>query len=134
MSKVIGAGFDFSESLAFIPPTTTGFEILSGTTPGVFPAWTEISADIGGDDIYLEHLTVFIVDTVKARLQIGIGSGGSEVVITDTMIRVVAAEDSAKISALAKVKVPAGSRLAIRVDDNSGSANQYNGWVHHSKR
>ena len=134
MSKVIGAGFDFSESISFFPLGVAPLAVLSAVTSGVFGVWQELAADIGNDDIYLEYLVSFISTNYNSRYQIGVGAGGSEVAITDNATFSENTATQNRNLSLGKTKVPANSRLAIRATDNQASVNSYNTFVHYSKR
>ncbi len=134
MSKVIGIGFDFAKSMSFFPLNIAPAVVTSGALSGDFGLWAEIASDIGSDDIYLEYIVQLVGSTVATRYQIGIGSGGSEVFITDNiMFSDFAIEQNVNLL-LGKTKVPANSRLAIRVADRESVANPYNLHVHYSKR
>ena len=134
MSKVIGAGFDFSETMSFFPLGLAVLVASSSVTSGVFGAWQQFAADIGNDDIYLEYLLSLVGTQNISRYQIGVGAGGSEVVITDNVIFSDYVIEQHVHLLLGKTKVPANSRLALRVTDDEAIANPYNVFVHYSKR
>ena len=134
MSKVIGAGFDFSESLSFLPADLFGLRVSSSGTSGTFGAWVQLLADIGNNDIYLEYLRTTINFDQTIHFQVGLGAGGSEVPITDNVIESEGAVTQTRSHLLGKVRVKANSRLAIRVTDDNNGVLAYDIWLHYSKR
>ena len=134
MSKVIGAGFDFSTSLAQYPNDNIGVIASSSVTADTFGAWVVLSADIGSEDIYLEYLSTSIERSIKSQYQIGVGAGGSEVVITDNSYETIINQETKALHPQGKVKVQAGSRLAVRVKDEDAIVRNHLIWEHYSKR
>ena len=109
--------FEDQESL---PDDVVGITANSGGSTGVYGTWAEISADIGVIDKYLGDLTCLLQGaTLRAQIQIGIGAGGSEVKIAESHIFFITTEKEVARFSLGNVRVPAGSRLAFRVRDNS---------------
>ncbi len=133
-SKVVGIGFDYAKLLAQYPTDNVGLNPLSDASADVLGAWLEVVANIGTEDIYLEFLTIHPSHDVLSRTQIGVGAGGSEIVICDMSSIMLLTIKQSRNYSLAKVLVKAGSRLAIRCSDSEAQIVTYTTWLHYSKR
>lgn len=134
MPKIIGVGFDFATGMFVVPENPNGASVASGAGANVFGVWVQLLANVGVDDIYLEYITHQIGVAQNRRWQIGVGAGGSEVTVCD-----VCMDEDGTVSAnlplgLGKVKVAAGSRLAIRMADLGGVVSVPDTWVQYTKR
>ena len=105
------------------PNDSTGSTVTSGAS-NTYGSWVEILADIGSIDKYLNDLVISmaIAGSVMTQIEIGIGAGGSEIVIASGHIRFVSTDTHilGKIN-LGKVRIPSGSRLAIHVRDGAST-------------
>ena len=104
-----------------LPDDTSGIDVTSGAA-NTYGAWVVFSADIGSLDQYLnELLSMLSGQNNIVEFEIGIGGGGSEVTIAQGHIRLLSGiKEQGKLS-LNNVRVPANSRLAIKVRDNQGT-------------
>ncbi len=108
-----------------LPDNSTGTTVTSSTA-NTYGAWIVFSADIGDIDNYLNELfgLRLAVDTLT-EFEVGIGAGGSEVVIAQGHTQQIAGvQESGRIS-FNNVRVPANSRLAVRVRDNVAPTHAY---------
>ncbi len=108
-----------------LPDNTTGIIPSSGVV-NTYGSWLEISADIGDIDKYLNEIVVArSTSSFQVQVELGIGSGGSEVVIAGGHVRLISGVHETQRIDLGKVRVPKNSRLAVRVRDNNGTNNTY---------
>ncbi len=108
-----------------LPDNVTGLTVNSSTA-NTYGVYVVFSADIGDLDMYLNEILGSQTGIDKrVQFEIGIGAGGSEVVIAQGVMRLLNAINEVGRILFNNVRVPAGSRIAIRVRDDNASVFSY---------
>ncbi len=98
---------------------------LSAATTNVYGAYVELSSDIGLEDIYLTDLFCQGNITTNIILEIALGGSGVEVPLKLVIAAFITGEVISQNINLNNVRVPANSRVACRIRDELGSAEEY---------
>ena len=105
------------------PNTSSGLAISSDNSDDTYGAYVVLAADIGNKDIYLNVLILDDNVTGKPIFSFAIGAGGSEIDFLTVQHVCKQTNQEILILPLGLVRVPANSRLTIRVkDDQAGIA------------
>lgn len=101
----------------------------SGSTADAFGSWLQLIADIGDRDIGILSVQTypdFSTSLSKYEVELGIGAGGSESRIFGLVISTSFATTNTgfqfPLRCMANRRVPANSRLAVRIRDNIASS------------
>jgi hypothetical protein len=113
--------FDVSEVLATTSETSGLKNCVTAAAQGDMGVYTEMIASIAADSKVVGFYVVHYATTFNSRLDIAIGSGGSEVVVVEG-INFRAYQTNLPV--FFPFLIPSGSRVAFRISNDSNN-NQY---------
>jgi hypothetical protein len=118
----LASGFR-AESFGTSTATQGGTTVTGGATAHTKGSWVQLDASTSFDaTVFALYVVVQFQDTLYL-LDVGIGAAGSEQVIVPNFL--ISQSVGLVSELLLPIGVPAGSRVAVRCQDNFGSSNLY---------
>jgi hypothetical protein len=115
----LASGFR-AESFGTATGTPGGTNVVSNATAHVKGSWVQLDAATAFEAAALQlYINVHFQDTLHL-LDVGVGGAGSEQVILSNLL--IAQSVGVQTGVLIPINIPAGSRIAVRLQDNFGGS------------